>query len=294
MLANRNVSLIVIRIIVSFVKLAGMAVFAGIPLVAGILYLGMDIAQARDLIPFLSSDPFAFVNRYSPLVMLAVLCLFSYVTLSSLLTIYVFGGTLGVLQHAAEMPSAGFSLRKFMQEAAGHFTDLMWLLSLLSLVVVLTVLAILLMTGAGSFLLSILTFQGTLIDTFFGSFSMLAGIVFSAIALISGLVITVYASVVIVAEKRGVLASIRATVIFLRDNPAAVMLYILLIAGIIIVTVLFYGMYGSFAVFPFMIPLAWLAHMVLKNYLAIFVWGSLVACYADTERPGYSDPEYEI
>ena len=80
-LANRNLQLVIIRIIVTFINLAGLIVFLALPVLVAIAFLGFDIDQATDMLPSMLDNPFDIVSRYLGLVFLLLAAVMLYILL---------------------------------------------------------------------------------------------------------------------------------------------------------------------------------------------------------------------
>ena len=293
-LANKNIQLVMIRLVVSVIHLISLVVFLGLPVIAAIVYLGFDLAQAKDMIPFIATNPFDFLSQYLGVIALMLISFFLYLSFSSLLFLYALSGTLGVLKSSAVNVQYTFSLSSFFKEAGINFSRLVWLISLVLLVMTLVCIGVMITGGLAAAHANTMMETGSTLELFFSSFALLSMVIFSIFVLLAGLVFGVYSVVVLVTNQEGVLDSIGRTFNFLRHTPRAFLYYLILIAGFIAVYAVFYSLQIFVSVSPFILPLAYTVSMLFQSYLAMVLWSSLIVYYVkSTNYPVYT-PAYEI
>ena len=116
-LTNKNLQVTVIRVVSAIISFITLIFSLVIPLIAAMIYLGLDIASAQHMWPFLLQNPFAFVSRYLGVIMLFGFSLICYLSFVSMLFIYVLSGSVGVLRNAAVNLNFTFRLSTFFMEA---------------------------------------------------------------------------------------------------------------------------------------------------------------------------------
>ncbi|MBI4682521.1 MAG: hypothetical protein HY757_05395 [Nitrospirae bacterium] len=293
-LANKNLHLVFIQIIVSLINLVSLFIFIGLPLIAAILYLGFDLTQAKDMMPSLMTDPIEFITKYIWVVVLIGTSFLFHLIFRSVISLYTLGGTLGVLKDSAVNIQYKFSLSSFYKEAKINFSPLLWLLSLVFLAIIIFFIGFIITGGILSALVSVITEPESTLEIFLSSFSLMTIIVFSIVIGVAGLVFGVYSIVVLVTDGKSVMDSISGTFDFLKRTPGAVLFYLILIVGFITVNAVFYGIQILVSVIPFIIPLVYIMNAFFQGYLAIALWSSLIVYYVkNTNHPVYSTG-YEI
>jgi hypothetical protein len=293
-LANKNLQLVIIRASVSIINVASLFIFLGFSVIVAITYLGFDLAQAKDLLPFLVRNPFEFVSRYLGIIILLCISLMFYLTFASLLYIYSLGGTLGVLKGSAVNIQYKFRFLSFFKEANTHFSRLLWLVSLVLLGVTAIFLVFLIMGLITVAVVQIITDSGSTFEIFFNSFALLTTVIFSITFILTGFIFTVYSLVILVTDGKGIKESIGGTYNFLRQHPQALLFYVILFIAIIGANTVYYGIQVSFAVIPVMAPFIYLFNAFFQSYLSIIVWSSLIAYYVKvSDYPVYLS-NYEI
>ena len=298
-LANKNLQLVFIRIAVTIINLVSFFISLGIPVLFAIIYMGFDLAHAKDLLPFLAENPGKFVSRYMGLVFLVGSSFVFYLTFVSILFLYSLGGTLGVLRTSAVNIQYKFSLSSFFKESNRNFGRLFWLISLVSfgatvLFVAFTVSGVLIaaiiqvLAGGG----------GGILELFFSSFIMVSVIILSIIFFSACLIFTGYSMVVSVMNGNGSMDCIKKTFDFLKQKPEAFLFYFILFAGSIIANSLFFVLKMPFNAVPVLGPVMnislTLFSAVFQSYLALVIWSSLIIYYLKgTDYPVHS-AEYQI
>ena len=287
-LANNNLQLVLLHIAVTIINLIVLFIFLGLPVIAAIAYLGFDLAQAKDLLPFLVRNPFEFVSKYLALMFITGVSFVFYIVFTSTLFLYALGGTLGVLKNSAVNIQYKFSMASFFKEANINFSRLFRLVSLLVSGVIVLFLLFIVSGVMVAVIMQAVTESGSALEMFFSSFSVLTIVVFSIIIVAAGFIFSVYSMIALVMEGRGVMDSIRRASGFLKQMPGAFLFYVILFIGIIAVNVVLYTIQVSFIAAPLMTPLIYLLTAFFRNYLRIVIWSSLIVYYIKgTDYPVY-------
>jgi len=295
---NKNLQIVLIRIAMTVVNLFSLFIFLGVPLIAAVVYLGLDIAGARDLLPFLLENPFEFVSRYLGILVLTGASFICYLLFSSLLKLYVLSGCLGVLRNTAVNLQYTFSLSSFLNEANQNFFRLLRVLSLVVIVLGGMLFVFLIIAGAVTAAVQSLSGGGTTIDMFFRSFVVVSTVIFGMIIFLAAIVVSVYSLVASVVERGGAADSMKRTAGLLKDKPAAFLFCIAVLAAALVCNIAFFALKIPFSVLPLLgaamsmviVPLS----VAVQSYIAIAVWASLTAYYIKaTNYPVYA-ASYEI
>lgn len=283
-ITHRSWQVILVKLITAIINIICFFFFIGIPIAVAIIYMSIDISNIKDMIPnLLSLDPFELISRYLGLLVIFFVALTIYLTLVSVLLLYVYGGMMGVLKNAALNIKYRFSMSSFFHEARKLFFPLLMLFSLAFLLItgVLVVLGIL--VAIAFFTFNAFGDSETAFSTFVFSFFTLTAIFLSFIIGIASVIYTIYAAIVLVVENRGVSDAFKTAWNYLANNPMAFVFYIILILAIIAVNIIFFILGASFSLVPFYgdvmrIPYQ-LAVYALQIYLSIAMWSSLIMYY---------------
>ncbi|MBI5676174.1 MAG: hypothetical protein HZC48_10185 [Nitrospirae bacterium] len=271
-ITNRNWQLIFVRIITVFINIIALLIFFGVPLLVALLYLGIDIASAKDIFPSMIDDPSQFFAKYLGLLFVFIAAVLFFFTFASLLSLYTLSGTIGVLKTASLNASYRFSMSSFFNEANKHFSRLFWLLSLLLLGITLLLAAFLLFGVIGAAVVHSLALSQSTLLVFLSTFIILSGITFGSIFLFAAIVFMFYCTLISVVEEEGSSDSIKRTFYFLKKMPGAFMLYFILFVGLV-------------AANAVLMPLSWMTVVFsligafLQSYLMIVFWSALIVSY---------------
>jgi hypothetical protein len=293
-LANRNLQLVVIRIIVTFINLASLAVFLGVPVLVAIAFLGFDFAHAKDLLPSIMDNPFDVVSRYLGLIFLLIAALILYMLFSSLIILYSFSGIMGVLRSSAVNTQFKFKVSTFFKEAGKNFSRLFRLLSLVSLISLALIIATLAIGGISAAIMKSVTGAETTIEVFFSSFVTIFIVIMSIIIILASIIFTVFAMVISVVTMEGAMASMSRAYNFIKEKPQSLLFCIVLFVGIITVNAIFFSLQIPMQFMPFMMPLVYLLNALGQSYLIIVMWSALIMYYIKSVNYPVYSAGYEI
>lgn len=297
-LTNRNLQLILVRIAVAVINIVALFIFLGVPLLVAITYLGFDFANAGDLLPKFISNPFEIVSKYIGLTILFVVSLIVYLMVSSILFLYALGGTVGMLKNSVINSRYRFSIALFFQEANRNFSRLLWLLSLVSLVIIAALILLTIMAGIAIVVVHSGFGAESMLETFINSFVAVFITIIAVITFLVAIVFAVYSIVISIIESKGAVDTAKKTFEFLRQKPHAILFYLVLLAVIIAVSLIFYGFQIPVRLAPLMLPFLdiffYIINAFFHGYLVLIMWSSLTQYYV--KKTGYpvNNTGYEI
>lgn len=286
-LSNRNLELVFLRLAASALNLFVLAIFLAVPAVAAVAYLGFDLAHAANLLAYLTENPVEIVSRYLGLLLLFALALSLFLLCSSMLFVYILGGTLGVLRISAMSSGTSFSFSVFVSEANRNFFRIFRLFVLL--LPLIAVIALIFAVSWKTAAMAAHSFMGGpgFAGAFFSTFLSLLSVITGLILIVLSLICAVYSVVMCVVRQCGGIDSIRQTVHFLSEKPRALLLYPVLLLGVVFLNITFYGIEASLAALPvFAIPFSivfFIANVFFQSYISVVVWGALVACLSGAD-----------
>jgi hypothetical protein len=297
-IANKNLMLVLIRIAATVINLISIFIFFGIPLIAAVAYLGLDMTHARDLLPFLMDNPFEFASRYIGLIFLIGASFMFYLTAASMMFLYVMGGTLGVVRNSAVNAQYKFSFSSFFRESNQKFFRLVLLLSALLLGLTVLLIAILSVSGISAFVLKSFAGSGTMLNTFISSFIMVSTIIVLSMILLACFIVSVYSAIAAVAERQSVIISIKKSAGLLRKSPGAMLLCIVLFAGAVVLNAVIFGVKMPLGVIPVLGPMISIAvsllGVVFHSYAAVVIWASMTVYFLRSTDDPVHAADYEI
>ncbi|MEW6600893.1 MAG: hypothetical protein AB1499_07975 [Nitrospirota bacterium] len=293
-IANKNAQLVIISAVVSIINLVSFFVILGLPVIAALLYLGFDLAHAREMVPSILADPSGFVANYLGVIFLILTSFALYLSFTSVLYVYALGGTLGILKDSATNVYFKFSMASFFGEAKLYMSRLLGLISLVMLGVIVLFIIFMITGGIAAGVINAVTKSRGMLEMFFSSFALLSIIIFSILLVFAGLVFGVYSVVVLITDGKGVIESVGRTYNFLKQTPEALLFYLILIVGFVIANAFFYGIQVAVSVIPLFMPLVYIINTVFQSYLAIAVWSFLIVYYVKKTNHHAHHAGYEI
>jgi hypothetical protein len=294
-LTNRNLPLVFVRIAVTIINLISIFIFLGIPVLVAVMYLGLDVAQTKNLLPLLSDNPFEFITKYLGLFFIIGISFMFYLIFVSTLLLYTLGGTLGILRNAAMDSQYRFNLSSFFMEANRNFFPLLRLISILLLGIILLLIAVGVLSGIGAAVVQFLSGAESTLKVFISSFITVSIVILGIIVFSISFVVIIYSIVTSVIERGGVLDSIKKTIGFLIKKPEAILFCILLFVGVVIINLVLFVLelpLGKIPGIGFGVDIILsLLSTVFHSYAAIVVWAALIAYYIKaTGCSAYSEP----
>ena len=292
-LTNKNWQLVLLRIAVMIINLLGFLFFIGVPVFIAVISLGVDIANVKDILPGIIDNPAEVLSKYIGMVILMIVTFIIYFTFVSVLALYVFGGTLGVLKNAAFDEQYKFSLSSFFKEAKKIFFPLLWLFSIAFLVITSFVIMFVILAGLLVYVTHLFGESNTTLSVFVTSFFTLLFIFLSIIGGLASVIFTVYAAIALAVENKGVIDSFKITWNFVTTKPISFLFYIILVFGIVGINIVLMILGVSFRMIPVVGVLIDIPYQFIyygaQTYLGVVMWGSLVVFYIrGTHHPAYT------
>lgn len=288
-LTHKNWQVILIQMVVTIINLIGLVLFVGVPIAVAITSLGIDIANAKDILLKLFESPMEFLSRYLGLAILIFIALILYLTAASVVVVYVFGGILGVLRNTALDVQHRFTLSSFFKEAKKLFFPLMGLFSIALLIMIVVLVILGMLAGIVIPLKHAYSQSGARFPVFMVSFLNLLTIFLIFLGIIISLasvIFTAYAVIALVVEKKGIAASLKKTWNFIKNKPLAFLFYLILVVGIMSANLILMVLGELFRTFPaaelLIVNLYLLISYVVQIYFGIVMWSSLLVFYIKT------------
>ena len=137
-LIHKEWKLIAAQFVLSLIGCAGFFVLVGIPLIAMVIALGLDVAEITRLKDFLSEveNPLDLIRKYLGVGLVLLTAIMVYALFAFSLWIYGLGGSAEVIAGALRDPAHRFSVRGFMAGAKRHFMPLMGYTALIGAILI--------------------------------------------------------------------------------------------------------------------------------------------------------------
>jgi hypothetical protein len=232
-LIRRNWELVVVQLVMSVVGCAAFFVIVGVPLVVAFIMLGIDIAELarfKDLAETIK-DPGELLSRYAGVLAVIIASVLLYFLFVSAVWIFVFGGTLGTIRDLIREPAGRFRTRDFMREGRRLFFPLTVYMSLVGIIFLGAVFLLGVLGGGAAALSEAVGLGDSATGLFLRIFFALSLLLTGLVLVLCYLLVTAQGSISLAFEGTGTVASIRSAVGYFKENPRAVGLYAIALAG---------------------------------------------------------------
>ena len=297
-LINRSWQLILLRTVVAVINLFIILLFIGVPAFIAVVSFGIDIAQTGDIFRGIISDPAEILSKYLWIFALLSLSLIVSVTVISIITLYTYGGIMGVLRNSALNKQYKFSLASFFNEAGSLFFPLFWLLSFGLCIAIGAVIFFGILTGIFIFIIRAYDGIQSTFSIFVVSFFALSLITLGIIGALGGLILTVYSVISLVVERKGTIDSFKSAWNLLKNQPSGFLFYIIIFLGFIVINIILMIFGGVLSIIPLVgiainIPYH-LIYYVVQVYLNLVLWGALLVYYLKVKNRTDYNSMYDI
>jgi len=296
-LTHRNWQVIPILIAVLFIIFIGFILFVGLPLGIAFLYLGIDFTNIKDFLDIFN-DPLRYLSRYLGLVILIITTFVIYMCFASILSMFAFGGILGVLRDSFLDRQYKFSLQSFLKEGRALLFPIFGLAVLVFLLLIFISFIMGILGGIGFSIVDEYSRDGTFIDMFIAYFLSLLLILIGMIITLGVLTLSAYGVVSLVMDRIGPLNALREGFNFIKNKPQAILFCVVLFGGYMLIDfiliivgypLILTPLIGALITIPYQI-----FSYVLLNYLLIVILSSLIAFYIKNRAYPLPSVTFEI
>ena len=285
---NRNWQLIAVQVIAMILILIGFMFVVVLPVVITFFLLGIDLTVLTtiDALPYSFSE---FVNKYFLLFAVAAAFFLFYLLLVTVITVFLFGASSGIIAESVKNPAEKFTLPRFF--AAGRrlfFPMVRYLTAAGSILLLLALIIVLIFIGLFALYDSIKGSQAT-VGLFIGLFLVLSIIVVTLFLVTASLAAFFYGTAVLIFRENTAFASFKEATLFLYHRQNAYWLYCLLFGISILLSLLIMlagiplgalPIIGTFLSIPYQI-----FSVILQTYFSFFITASLFTYYYHVALP---------
>jgi len=288
-IVHRNWQLVLVQISMVIVSTAGFFIIVGIPLAIAFIIFGIDLTRYTEIkdIFRIFKEPTGIISKYLGLLLIVIASLLLYIILVSMLGIYVFGGTVGVIGRALRDKTLKFSMHTFFNEAKRLFLRILGFTAVIGIILLVAAFILGILGGGIAALVSFAKSQDSTLALFLGtSFSLILMII--ALALILGILsIALYGVAALFFKNTGPLKPLMEAIRYLVRNPLAFWLYCILFGGYAVVSFLVLLLGYPFKLIPVIgIILSFpyqLISYVFSTYVGLAIIATVFAYYYSTE-----------
>jgi hypothetical protein len=288
-LINERWQLVAIQAGMMIANCIGFFVIVGIPLGIAFVLFGLDLtglAESRNIIDVLR-NPLELLSKYMGFVIIIVLSFLVYLLIATIIGIYVFGGSIGIIGRGIQEPSLKFGIRSFFREAKRLFFPLMWFSLVMGLIFIVIAFILGLFGGGIAALVQVLKSQDSTLGLFIGIFLALLLALFAIGMILIALAVAVYGIAALFFKGTGAFRSVRESALFLWDNQNAFWLYMLLFMAYILASFVFMLISYPFNLIPIIgtiisFPLQLVLYIV-QSYLGLVIIATIFIYYSSFE-----------
>jgi hypothetical protein len=282
-LINRNWQLVGIQVLVMVVNCIGFFVVVALPIGIIAVAIGMDL-EGLSNIEDLARNLVSYLADYMVLIMIGIFFLLIYLLLISVLSIYIYGASSGVIAYSIHNPTEKFSLKRFFSEGKRLFWPMFRYIAAILLVInailIFITVIFLLMAVVADFLRG----AESNIAVFISIFLILLAISIMLLAVTFGLAVTFYGTAILVFHGKGAFASLKEAIIYIYRKQSAYWFYCILLGGSIVAALILMLMGLPFSEIPVIgvllaIPYQFFTYVV-QSYLGLLLMSVIFAYYA--------------
>jgi hypothetical protein len=290
-LVQRNWQLVLVQVGMVIVSTVGFFIIVGIPLAIAFIIFGIDLtglADIKDIFRILK-EPSGIISRYLGLLFIVIASFLLYIIMVSMLGIYVFGGSIGVIGRALRDRTSKFRMHTFFAEAKRLFLRVLGFTAVIGIILIAAAFVLGVLGGGIKTLVSLAQSQDSTLALFLGTFFSLILIIIAFILILGILSTALYGVASLFFKDTGPLKSFVEAINYLGKNPLAFWLYAILFGGYILasflVILLSYSLtlipiIGTILSFPYQ-----LISYVFQTYLGLAIIAIVFTYYYSAEIP---------
>jgi hypothetical protein len=284
-IVNRNWQLVLIQIGAMFASFAGFFILVGVPLAIAFIIFGLDLTELSRIQDALRTfrEPAEILSKYFALVVLVLSSLLLYLLVVLAIGIFIFGGSVGVINRLLEGTEDKFHMKTFVSEGKRLFFPLVGFTVLVGLMFILVAFVLGLFGGAIAAIVTAAKEQEAALALFLGIFFSLILFVVGFVLILVTLSIAIYGAVVLVSKKEGAARSLREAVLYLYNHSDALYFYCVIFIGYFILSFFVWLLSYPMGYVPLIGPLmALLYHLgvyVLQSYLGLVMLAAVFWYY---------------
>jgi len=296
-LVQRVWQLVLVQLSMMFISGIGFFVFVGVPLAVALILFSVDLTGIieKDIFQLLK-EPSEIISKYFWIVLFVILGLLIYFLAVITFSIYVFGGSVGVIGKALENKTLRFSMHLFFSEAKRLFLPMLGFTTVVGILLIVVAFVFGILGGGVVALVSFVKSQDSTLALFLSLFFSLILVLFLLTLFLGILSIAIYGIAVLSIKGIGPLKSLKDAFQYIMKRPQAFWLYLLLLGGYIltsfIIVLLGYPfklipVIGAVLSFPYQ-----LISYIFQTYIGLAIISIIFIYYHSTEI--FREPVVEL
>lgn len=295
-LVHRVWQLVLVQLSMMFISAIGFFIFVGVPLAFALILFSVDLTGIieKDIFQLLK-EPSELISKYFGIVLFVISGLLIYFLAVITFSIYVFGGSVGVIGKALENKTLRFSMHLFFSEAKRLFLPMLGFTTLVGILLIAVAFVFGILGGGIVALVSFVKSQDSTLALFLSLFFSLILILFLLTLFLGILSITIYGTAVLSIKGIGPLKSLKDALQYILKRPQAFWLYLLLLGGYILISFILVLLGYPFKLIPVIGAVIYLPYQlisyVFQTYVGLAIISIIFIYYHSTEI--YREPVVE-
>lgn len=287
-LVHRMWQLVLVQLGMVLISGIGFFVFVGIPLAIAFILFSIDLTgiTQKDIL-YLLKEPSEIISKYFGVLLFVITGLVVYIMAAITFSIYVFGGSVGVVGKAIENRNLKFNMHLFFSEAKRLFLPMIGFTTLVGIILIIAAFILGILGGAIVALISYVKSQDSTLALFISLFFSLILILLLLVLFFGILSITIYGTAALSIKGTGPLKSLKDAINYIMKHPDAFWFYLILFGGYILISFMLVllsypfkliPVIGAFISFPYQ-----LISYVFQTYVGLIIIAIMFVYYYSTE-----------
>lgn len=268
----KNWQLTVIQFCAMVAIFVGLLIFVGIPLAVAFIAFGIDLSELTKITTmfYTMENLFSLAFKYLWIILIFIASVSLYLSIVTVIWVYVLGGSIGVLGKAVKDNAFKFSMKTFFSEAKRLFWRMAWFVSIICLLFTVLIAIIALLIIAIVSITGMTENSGTPVF-FVGIFLTLLAVAIGLLIIHCTMVITLYGQAEIaLKDSKAVASIINATRYIYRKPGVLVFCFVLFLAYMAVTFALnFAGL--PFSLIPFIGVIIGIPYHIFTYAVIIFL-----------------------
>ncbi|MGB9716495.1 MAG: hypothetical protein ACPL1G_08835 [Thermodesulfovibrionales bacterium] len=287
-LVHRVWQLVLVQLGMVLISGISFFVFVGIPLAFAFIIFNVDLTGiAQKDILYILKEPSEIISKYFGVALFVIIGLVVYIFAVITFSIYVFGGSVGVIGKVIEDKNLKFSLHLFFSEAKRLFLPMLGFTTLVGIILIVVAFVFGILGGTIVALVSYIKRLDSTLALFISLFFSMILILLLLVMFFGIISITIYGTAALSIKGMGPLGSLKDGFHYIMKHPHAFWLYLILFGIYILISfiLILFGypfklipVIGSFISFPYQ-----LISYVFQTYVGLIIIAVIFIYYYFTE-----------
>ncbi|MBF0319162.1 MAG: hypothetical protein HQL01_05085 [Nitrospirae bacterium] len=294
--ANKNLLLALVHMAATYIMAAGLVIVLIIPVaVAAVSFGGVMFTSLKDI--NIDNIGQLFLGKYLALVVVVAAIAMVYVLIATLVGLYIYGGSCGMLARGIKEERFKFTMEGFFAEARRLFGPVLGFTSVVGLVALVVLVLIVASVFPLSYIIESLESANQSLSTFLMILSILAGAVIFFFMFAGMFAVTLYGTAIVVFKGMPAMQSFNEAVRLILKRPAIFLFFLVCAIIYFAVNVMILGGMFSVVMIPVIGTILMFPYQLLiqgvQYYLGILFIAVLFSYYTGIEGGQLSSTTFD-